>query len=150
MNTMHMWNENNEDFRCINCRNYISANPYLSGVNHRNHCPYCLHSRHLDLYKAGDRLAACKGLMKPVGLTVKRSRNKYARQGNGELMIVHRCQDCGKYSINRIAADDDSMLLKETYKNSISMDTLEKAILAREGIRLLQRDEQIMVATICV
>jgi hypothetical protein len=45
--------------------------------------------------------------MAPVGLTLKKSRDKYARHTQGELMLVHRCQACGDLSINRIAADDD-------------------------------------------
>jgi DNA-directed RNA polymerase subunit RPC12/RpoP len=93
-------------FRCVQCRQFVSAVWRISGVRNRNHCPYCLHSRHLDLWHAGDRLAACKGCMQPVGLTFKRVRNRYG-EALGELMLVHRCTECGKLSINRIAADDD-------------------------------------------
>jgi DNA-directed RNA polymerase subunit RPC12/RpoP len=93
-------------FRCVNCRQLVTVTWLVSGVHNRNHCPYCLHSRHLDLLRAGDRLAACKGAMQPVGLTFKRIRNKYG-DSPGELMLVHRCTECGKLSINRIAADDD-------------------------------------------
>ena len=93
-------------FKCGHCHVFISADAILSGVNNRNHCPYCLWSKHLDLYRAGDRLAACKSLMQPVGLALKRTRKKYGRAA-GELMLVHLCVDCGKVSLNRIAADDD-------------------------------------------
>ena len=95
------------DFRCGHCGNHVSAAHMLSGVNNRNHCPYCLWSRHLDLFVAGDRLSACKGQMKPIGLTMKKSRNKYRIKSRGELMLIHECVDCGDLSINRIAADDD-------------------------------------------
>jgi len=95
------------DFRCGHFGNHVSAEHMLSGVNNRNHCPYCLWSRHLDLFVAGDRLSACKGQMKPVGLTIKKSRNKYRIKSRGELMLIHECVDCGDISINRIAADDD-------------------------------------------
>lgn len=98
--------EDMSSFRCIHCCQIVPVARLLSGVHNRNHCPYCLHSRHLDLLRAGDRLAACKGNMQPVGLTYKRSWKKYG-QALGELMLVHRCGDCGKLSINRIAADDD-------------------------------------------
>ncbi|QRN82560.1 RNHCP domain-containing protein [Chloroflexota bacterium] len=104
----------NADFTCKNCGRYVSARTAVSGVVNRNHCPYCLHSRHVDLFEAGDRLCACKGVMAPVGLTVKRSRDKYARGLQGELMLVHRCQTCGGLSINRIAADDDSIRILES------------------------------------
>ncbi len=71
------------DFRCVHCRVMISANIALSGVNSRNHCPYCLWSKHLDLFKAGDRLSACKGAMKPVGLALKTSYKKYGHESQG-------------------------------------------------------------------
>lgn len=96
------------DFVCLYCHNFVSVEAALSGVHNRNHCPYCLSSRHLDLFEAGDRLSACNARMKPVALTLKRSTRKYARPGDGELMLVHVCEDCGKVSINRIAADDDN------------------------------------------
>jgi hypothetical protein len=99
------------DFICVNCRSFVCADEALSGVHNRNHCPYCLVSRHLDLFEAGDRLSACKGAMLPLALTWKRSLKKYARPGDGELMLVHRCRDWGGLSINRIAADDDNALI---------------------------------------
>ncbi len=63
-------------FTCIHCKREISSDPILSGVNNRNHCPYCLHSRHVDLYQAGDRLNACKGDLRPIGLAWKKSHKK--------------------------------------------------------------------------
>jgi hypothetical protein len=48
-------------------------------VRNRNHCPYCLWSRCLDLFRAGDRLSACKAPMQPVGLALKHTRKKYGR-----------------------------------------------------------------------
>jgi hypothetical protein len=110
----------NHDFTCAHCRGFVSANPDLAGVNNRNHCPYCLWSRHLDLYSGGDRLCACKGPMKPVGLTLKRANKKYLQPGQGELMIIHHCQECGGVSINRMAADDDNETLLEVFQGSLS------------------------------
>jgi hypothetical protein len=97
----------NVDFRCIHCKAYVVANAVFAGVKHRNHCPYCLWSRHMDLKVPGDRLSACKAKMRPLGLTLKLSPRRY-NQRAGELMLCHQCTDCGKISINRIAADDDS------------------------------------------
>jgi DNA-directed RNA polymerase subunit RPC12/RpoP len=105
-------------FRCLNCRQQVPLAWLVSGVQNRNHCPYCLHSRHLDLARPGDRLAACKGIMQPVGLTFKRIRNKYG-DGSGELMLVHRCAECGKLSINRVAADDDGETLLSLLEQSL-------------------------------
>jgi len=48
--------------------------------------------------------------MRPIGLTYKRTRKKYGDQ-RGEMMLVHLCMDCGKVSLNRVAADDDSEML---------------------------------------
>lgn len=107
------------DFECAHCHVIVSSAHFLSGVNNRNHCPYCLWSCHLDLYAAGDRLSACKGQMKPVGLTLKMGRNKYQRESRGELMLVHECLDCGDLSINRIAADDDSSTILAVFQASL-------------------------------
>lgn len=96
----------NSDFRCTHCKAYVISDPAFAGVKHRNHCPYCLWSRHLDLLVPGDRLSACKAAMQPVGLTFKISPKKY-NQRPGELMLCHQCTECGRISINRIAADDD-------------------------------------------
>src|SRR5512133_632213 len=79
--------ETNRDFKCNHCRQHVSAASFLSGVVNRNHCPYCLWSRHLDYYKPGDRLAACKAKMRPVGLTLKATRKKYSPESQGELML---------------------------------------------------------------
>jgi hypothetical protein len=94
-----------DGFYCGHCHVFVSCTTVLSGVINRNHCPYCLWSKHLDLFKPGDRLAACKGNMVPVALTLKKSYKKYG-EGLGEMMLVHMCTECSKISINRIAADD--------------------------------------------
>jgi len=107
------------DFRCSYCHNIVSVAHLLSSVNNRNHCPYCLWSCHLDLFAAGDRLSACKGQMKPIGLTMKKSRNRYRLEARGELMLVHECIECKSLSINRIAADDDSDSIMDVFHESL-------------------------------
>lgn len=111
-------NPRNADFRCLHCKAHISADPLLSGVHNRNHCPYCLHSRHMDVWEAGDRLSACKAPMQPVGLTTKHTRKKYGLAKHGELMLVHRCLECGKLSANRLAADDDAERIYQIFRQS--------------------------------
>ncbi len=130
----------NDDFRCAHCGNYVSAMHTMCGVNNRNHCPYCLWSRHLDLYTAGDRLSACKSPMRPLGLTTKPGRNKYA-PGGGELMLVHMCVDCGRLSINRIAADDDAQALMEVFSVSSALPSRTRDLLLAGGICLLEHDD---------
>ncbi len=126
-----------DDFVCLHCHNFVSAQAALAGVHHRNHCPYCLSSRHLDLYAAGDRLSACKARMKPIALTLKRQSKKYARFAQGELMLVHRCEECGQFAINRIAADDDNEAIVAVYQNSLRIDQHLSSRAAEEGITLL-------------
>ena len=125
-----------DGFLCKQCKAFVSSASFLSGVQNRNHCPYCLYSRHLDLYEAGDRLSACKSPMKPIGLTTKVSRKKYGT-GHGELMLVHLCIDCDRLSINRIAADDDFETIVALYKYSLLMDDSLQRRLKAEGINIL-------------
>ncbi len=128
------------DFKCKHCRQYVSTDPALSGVNNRNHCPYCLHSRHMDLYQAGDRLSACKAEMQPVGLALKRTNKKYGRQ-QGELMIIHRCVDCGSLSVNRIAADDDAENILGIFEASLALDPSTRLNIAQNGIQALTAED---------
>jgi RNHCP domain len=127
----------NSDFKCIYCRNAISAEVLLAGVNNRNHCPYCLWSRHMDLFQAGDRLSACKAPMRPVGLTMKRSRKKYATLAVGELMLVHQCSACERISINRIAADDDAQAILDVFNASLKISNQRREEIQGGGITLL-------------
>ena len=85
-----------DTFRCRRCKLLVGLPP--SGGRQRNHCPYCLHSLHLDDRRPGDRASDCRTLMAPVGAFVRR---------NGEYVLVHRCLACGVVRHNRIAADDD-------------------------------------------
>jgi hypothetical protein len=133
-------------FHCNHCQAFISTDATLSGVQNRNHCPYCLWSRHLDLVEAGDRLAACKAAMKPIGLTLKQMCKKYARTRHGEMMIIHLCTDCGGLSINRIAADDDAKTIMETFENSFRMDTQTIARLENSGVKVLQDTHRSIVS----
>jgi hypothetical protein len=129
------------DFRCGNCDALVSSMNMLSGVQNRNHCPYCLWSRHLDLYSAGDRLSACKAGMRPIGLTMKKSRNKYQLSPRGELMLVHECTECETLSINRIAADDDTKTVLDVFQSSLKMEfsTHQNILMLRmEDAQLIQ------------
>lgn len=137
----------NLDFRCKHCGQWVSTNSLLSGVQNRNHCPYCLWSRHLDWKRPGDRLAACKAEMRPLGLTVKKAVKKYPLPSHGELMLIHQCVDCGKLSINRIAADDDAPALDQVYHASRKMAPFLRRQLAELGIQALRAADQKLVNT---
>ena len=140
-----VYNPHNIDFRCVHCRHHVSADALLAGVYNRNHCPYCLWSRHMDWRKPGDRMAACKAQMQPIGLTVKRARKKYASEKSGELMLIHLCMDCGKLSINRLAADDDSDKVMNLFTNSQQLDAETRTQLKRSRIQVLERGDQPIV-----
>jgi RNHCP domain-containing protein len=129
------------DFRCAHCHAMVSSAHWLSGVNNRNHCPYCLWSCHLDLFTAGDRLSACKAPMKPIGLTMKKSRNKYRMDQRGELMLIHQCTDCGTLSINRIAADDDSATVLAVLESSFWLNQDIRALCHENGIAILNEED---------
>ncbi len=88
-----------EPFRCQFCGRTVL--PDGAGTRHRNHCPYCLCSKHLDI-EPGDRAAECGGTMEPVAVWVRKG---------GEWAIIHRCRICGALSSNRIAADDNQLKL---------------------------------------
>jgi hypothetical protein len=129
------------DFKCGNCGALVLSMNMLSGVQNRNHCPYCLWSRHLDLYSAGDRLSACKARMRPIGLTMKKSRNKYQLSPRGELMLVHTCVDCQTVSINRIAADDDPQTILAVFHSSLSLEYFrdQDEILLLQDAEIIQK-----------
>jgi hypothetical protein len=108
-----------EEFRCRHCRTLVG--PVPSGGRHRNHCPVCLHSRHVDDRLPGDRMSACGGTMVPIGA--------YVRPG-GEYGLVHRCQECDTVRHNRIAADDDFSLVSRL------PDLTSRALSAAESGRM--------------
>ena len=90
-----------ESFRCAHCGKEI--HPEGAGSQHRNHCPHCLYSLHVD-EEPGDRKATCHGQMEPIGVISK---------GDGDWSILHLCKSCGKLSLNRALADDNPLLLMQ-------------------------------------
>jgi hypothetical protein len=131
-------------FECAHCQGFVFTEPGFSGVLNRNHCPYCLWSRHMDLYAAGDRLSACKEMMRPIGLTIKAIRKKYPA-GGGELMLIHQCGSCGRFSINRVAADDDPQTVFSLFESSLHPGPAIRESLDAEGIRILNASDRTTV-----
>ena len=89
----------NDSFTCKVCGRLVVSEG--SGSNHRNHCPNCLTSLHVDI-EPGDRESDCGGYMDPIAVWVR---------SNGEWASIHRCRRCGALSSNGVAADDNSMKL---------------------------------------
>ena len=135
------------DFKCAHCHIIVSSAHLLSGVNNRNHCPYCLWSCHLDLFTEGDRLSACKAQMRPIGLTMKKGRNKYQHEPRGELMLIHECTECKTLSINRIAADDDSATVMAVFQESLTLSHQIRAICKEQGIVTLDAEDMEIIYT---
>jgi hypothetical protein len=86
-------------FVCAFCGRAVT--PDAVGSGHRNHCPWCLRSLHLDNFP-GDRASNCGGIMEPVAISVR---------WNKEWVLIHRCVDCGTLKENRIAGDDNAIAL---------------------------------------
>lgn len=82
-----------ESFLCEHCKMEVTTLHYSA----RDHCPYCLYSKHVDCMP-GDRMNTCKGLLKPTG--IEKFKDTYK--------IVYRCTSC-KESHKNIMAIDDSM-----------------------------------------
>ena len=97
-----------ETFTCKICGRLVL--PDGAGSSHRNHCPNCLTSLHVD-EKPGDRKSECGGYMEPVAVWVRK---------NGEWAVIHRCKSCGELRSNRIAADDNPMKLMSLAMKPVS------------------------------
>lgn len=81
-----------ENFRCENCGREVQKLNYTA----RDHCPYCLYSKHVDI-NPGDRANPCQGLLRPVDL--EKFKDTYK--------IVYTCEKCQGTHKNIIANDDN-------------------------------------------
>ena len=97
--------EIDEEFICENCRRKV---PKL-GYSCRDHCPYCLHSKHIDI-NPGDRQETCHGDLKPASLEID-SKKGY--------VIIYKCQKCGAIRKNKAAKDDNMDLIIELSSKQI-------------------------------
>ena len=89
-------------FTCQHCGAEVSLD--APGTSHRNHCPACLWSRHLDRNVPGDRKADCPGGMEPIAVTVRTE---------SRWVLIHRCTRCGRLRLNKTAGDDNLLLLMQ-------------------------------------
>ena len=96
-----------EEFICQNCNKKVEKLGYTS----RNHCPYCLHSIHIDNIP-GDRANTCLGLMEPIAIEENNKKG---------YVIVFRCQKCGEIKRNKSADDDNFEKILEITKENASI-----------------------------
>ena len=92
-----------ESFICENCHKEVEKLNYTA----RDHCPYCLYSKHVDIMP-GDRLNECKGLLKPIA--IEKFKDTYK--------IVYKCNKCNEIHKNIMATDDDMNLIIELTKET--------------------------------
>jgi Zn finger protein HypA/HybF involved in hydrogenase expression len=98
---MKQFTMRDESFTCENCHKEVKPLGYTA----RDHCPYCLYSKHVDI-NPGDRQNTCKGLLKPTGI------EKY----KDTYKILYKCEKCHKEHKNIIATDDDMEKIIEISK----------------------------------
>ncbi|MFZ4516241.1 MAG: RNHCP domain-containing protein [Acidimicrobiia bacterium] len=131
-----------EGFRCVNkaCDMLVPVNPAM-GTQNRNHCPYCLHSRHVDEVVPGDRGTDCGASMPPVALAFKHLKpDKYGNARVGELMLVHVCPIDGRISPNRIAADDNADAITAVFDQPV--DPGLRLQILDAGVHLAESDDR--------
>jgi RNHCP domain len=92
------------------------------GTEHRNHCPGCLWSRHVDGSVPGDRAADCGAAMEPIAICVRR---------DGEWALVHRCSGCATVHVNRIAGDDNPLMLMRLAVRPLAQPPFPLELLSR-------------------
>lgn len=99
---MKKFNMLDEEFICENCNKKAEKLNYTA----RDHCPYCLYSKHVDI-NPGDRNNTCHGLLKPID--IEKYKNTYK--------IIYKCQKCNQNHKNIIANDDDfNKIISLSYK----------------------------------
>ena len=81
-----------EAFICLNCGREVLPLGYTA----RDHCPFCLYSKHVDIFP-GDRQNTCQGTLKPIDL--EKFKDSYK--------IIYQCAKCGEIHKNIMARDDD-------------------------------------------
>ena len=85
-----------EEFKCENCGKNVNKLNYTA----RDHCPYCLYSKHVDIMP-GDRQNTCLGQMMPIG--IEKYKNTYK--------IIYKCLKCNQIHKNVMAIDDNYDLI---------------------------------------
>jgi len=135
-------NLTSQEFVCSHCGKKVTYQRAI-GTHYRNHCPDCLWSQHEDLAVSGDRKSTCHGQMEPIGLTFKKEgKDRYGRERQGELMIIHQCLKCGKISINRLAGDDNEEAILQVLENSKNLTGEQKHLLETQNIKILQEQDK--------
>ena len=89
---MKRFNMIDDEFVCENCGEIVNKLKYSA----RDHCPFCLFSKHVDI-NPGDRANDCCGLLVPID--IEKYKNTYK--------IVYKCSKCNQIHKNIMAIDDN-------------------------------------------
>jgi len=134
------WRPEDNEFRCCHCRQMVFLTDTMATA-HRNHCPYCLCSLHVDT-KPGNRQSLCRARMEPIGLTWKHGGyDKYGNERSGDVMLIHLCTRCAEININRIAGDDSIHGIFDVFEKSLCMDMDLRTVITQGGIHLLGAED---------
>lgn len=95
---MKNFNMIDENFTCEHCGKNVEKLNYTA----RDHCPYCLYSKHVDIMP-GDRKNQCHGLLEPIDI----------EKFKDTFKIIYKCQKCQQLHKNIMAKDDDMNLIIE-------------------------------------
>lgn len=93
-----------ENFICNVCEKEVNKLNYTA----RDHCPYCLHSIHVD-NNPGDRMCTCHGDLVPIAIENFKK---------GKYKIVYKCAKCSMIKKNVMANDDNMDKIIEIMTNS--------------------------------
>jgi hypothetical protein len=102
----------NEGFVCGHCGANV---PPTAQTAPRNHCPFCLWSKHVDR-NPGDRANPCRGMLRPIGIYTHSKK---------EYVILQQCLKCGervraKAILRDANAADDFEVILELAGNPIA------------------------------
>ena len=76
----------NEAFKCESCQKDVPK----AASSCRNHCPFCLSSKHVDTFP-GDRANPCKGLLRAFA---------YSESSQKGLTLHFKCEKCAQITQN--------------------------------------------------
>ncbi|WP_438272565.1 RNHCP domain-containing protein [Streptomyces uncialis] len=86
-------------FPCVRCGLTVGTLDPDGAV--RNHCPSCLHSRHLH-DQTDDGPSDCRSRMTPISIAVLRT---------GAWTVIHRCTRCDELTSSPLSPDDNQLIL---------------------------------------
>lgn len=94
---MKTFTKNDNGFTCLVCGKAVKPLGYTS----RDHCPFCLHSLHVDI-NPGDRQNTCHGILQPISATTNPKKG---------YILNYKCLKCGTLHNNKAAEDDKLSLI---------------------------------------